>query len=116
MKVYFYDGDLLDAPPPNSIIDEFKRVECIDAAFGPSSVLATLSEYKEHPVENTSLLSNSILALSHEYGWNEAENHTDIYIYSEKADKYIRIDKLTDKEIRRAHNIGKMYIAGTFDI
>lgn len=109
MKIYFYDGEILNAPLP---INRLNLI-FIDAGKGPHYVLATLDEYKKQ--KNVWIVSNSILALSHEYGWNEISNHTDIYIYSPKADKYIRIDKLTDKEIRRAHNIGKMYIAGTFN-
>lgn len=46
--------------------------------------------------------------------WNDEENHTQAYIVVNDEPK--RIDTLTKKEIRKPHNIERMYIAGAFEV
>lgn len=116
MKIYFFDGRLEDI---HNIIDidfvYLGNVITIDGADGPQCNRKELHRCKEHVYErDVIILTNSLVALSHDYGWNEEENHTDIYLWIDELHDFIRIDRLTAKEIRYAHNIEKMYLAGAF--
>lgn len=46
--------------------------------------------------------------------WNEEEQRFEIYIPTKKG-KLKNIQEFTDRELRRAHNIEKMFLAGVFD-
>lgn len=116
MRIYFYDGSLCEASKPGD--EMYYRIDAMD---GPTTCkiniqgLSDMVNHNEIAYDNVAILSNSLVALSHEYGWNEREGHTDIYIWRFDLNKYVRIDELTDKEIRKAHNIEKMYRAGVFN-
>ena len=119
MKVYFYDGVLEDAFVMECFPEDADaQIFHVDARYGPKKnmkklkTLANIEQYGS-PVY---VLTNSLLALSHTYGWDEEGNHTNIYLWVEDLDKYVRIDNLTDREIRQGHNIAKMYLAGTFSV
>ena len=114
MKIYFYDGQLKNASFPYDLylVNE-RMISIIDARFGPKDNIKRLEELQKRKEQY--ILTNSLVALSHAYGWNWVENHTDIYLWVEKQHKYVRLDELTDREIRCAHNIEKMYLAGVFD-
>lgn len=103
MKIYFYDGDLED------ISDS--PLEKVDAKYGPSANLRLLQAL--HAADTKEIITNSLVALSHEYGYDHHENHTDIHLWIDELHRFIRIDRLTKKDIRWAHNIEKMYLAGT---
>ena len=110
MKIYFYDGFLLDAP--RGALNQ--PYTALDAAYGPTHNMRVLTDLQvDH--QNWAVLTNSLVALTHQFGWDEQEKHTDIYLWVEQLKDYIRIDRLTQKEIRYAHNIEHMYIAGTFE-
>lgn len=112
MRIYFYDGPLSHAPKP---VRGYLSIP-IDAAYGPMTCEYELDNILKLEDNNSiDILSNSLVALSHTYGWNEKEGHTDIYIWRNDLDQYIRIDQLVDKDIRRPHNIEKMYRAGVFN-
>ena len=104
MKIYFYDGDLEDWSD--------NPLEKIDAKHGPSANLRLLQVL--YVVNTEQVITNSLVALSHEYGWNHHENHTDIYLWIDELHRFIRIDMLVKKDIKWAHNIEKMYLAGAF--
>lgn len=108
MKIYFEDYELFCLPGvPHDI--EF----VIDAGHGIKDNRNRLDRYyKENP--NTILYTNSILAFSNEYAWNEDLNVPEIYIRTGERMTFTRIDKLTEKELRRGHNLAKMYLAGSF--
>ena len=57
--------------------------------------------------------TNQITALSNEYAWNNELKAPEIYIRN-KDGIFTRIDNLTNKILREAHNIMRMYIAGAF--
>lgn len=86
-------------------------LEKIDAKYGPSANLQLLQVL--YVVNTEEVLTNSLVALSHEYGYDHHENHTDIYLWIDELHRFIRIDRLTKKDIRYAHNIEKMYLTGT---
>ena len=116
MKIYFYDGYIADdnlfKDLTNLIPEKVNYI--IDAGYGPNANLSMLQRINQAK-PNVTILTNSILAFNTQYGWDNKKDHPDIYLYVESKKKFIRIDKLTDREIRYAHNIGTMYLAGEFN-
>ena len=115
MKVLFYDGNLDTQYVAINVLNEATKVagkqySTVNASDGPSAnrKQICLMNYDD------AILTNSLIALGHWCGWNEDENHTDIYLWVDKLHTFKRIDELTEKEIRNAHNIEKMYLAGEF--
>lgn len=109
MKIYFEDDKLIDATQVP--LDFFIR---IDAAEGPRENKQDLEYAMEyHP--KTPIYTNSLIALSNEYAWNEELGVPEIYIRAGEHMHFHRIDELTERELRFAHNICKMYLAGSFD-
>ena len=122
MRILFYDGDLQTHNPESYIFltsiigkqgDCKGKVYIIDAGLGPTRNRKDLDELL-HRVPGATIITNSVVALNHYYGWEYKENHTNIFLWDEKESDFIRIDCLTDKDIREAHNIEKMYLAGAF--
>lgn len=107
MKIYFEDGELFR---PNSI--DFTYHYIVDARYGYTKNISLLNHIKDFDSDGI-VYTNSIIALNNHYAWNNEMNVPDIYII--KEDEFIRIDKLTNKALRKAHNIMKMYIAGAFN-
>lgn len=113
MMIYFEDGELTcieDLPYYENIYIK------VDAAKGFShckNILDTFKENEERLKFPIIVYTNSLLALNNDYAWNDEYNVPEIYIRDKRRD-FTRIDKLTQKALRKAHNIGKMYIAGAF--
>ena len=110
MKIYFEDGELVNSKylPFN---DYYRKV---DAKYGPKQNQSDLDEIKEYDRE-CCVYTNSLIALSNEYAWNEELEVPEIYIRAGEHMNFHRIDELTERELRFAHNICKMYLAGSFD-
>lgn len=111
MKILFYEGNLLDFF--NNYQSQFTTSDwdLVDARNGPKKCYERLMSLPK----NSTIITNSLVALSHVFGWNEKENCTDIYLWREKYHDFIRCDRLTMKDIREGHNIEKMYMADVFD-
>lgn len=104
MKIYFEDGKLRH---------HIQECILIEASDGPSKNISYLKRImKENP--NAIIYTNSIFAFSSDYAWNEKLKVPEVYIRHGEYLKFTRIDELTNKELRKAHNIGRMYIAGAF--
>ena len=112
MKILFYDGDIRWRACPTS----FSNYNRLNALWGYTDNIKELNTYREKFGEDTVILTNSLVALDHRYGWNEKENHTDIYFYVESKHDFVRCDKLTEREIREGHDIMKMFMNGVFDL
>lgn len=112
MKILFYDGDIRGWSYPSS----FSNYNRINASWGYTNIIENLDLYREKLGEDTIILTNSIIALDHRYGWNEKENHTDIYFYVKSKHDFVRCNKLTDREIREGHDIMKMFMNGVFNL
>ena len=109
MKIYFEDGELLESP--QLPITDFV---VIDAKDGVNRNLYELDELlKANPT--ATIYTNSILAFNNDYAWNDELGVPEIYIRGGRLYVFTRIDKLTLKELRKAHNLAKMYIAGAFN-
>lgn len=115
MKIYFEDGEL-------NCIEDLPYYENIyikvDAAKGFShckSLLDTFNKNEDKFKYPIVVYTNSLLALNNDYAWDDKYDVPEIYIRNkDKNEDFIRIDKLTKKTLRKAHNIMKMYIAGAF--
>lgn len=108
MKIYFEDGELVTSG--YLPIDYYITV---NAAQGVSRNMNMLDDIRECEPDAT-VYTNSILAFSNEYAWNEELKVPEIYIRAGEHMLFTRIDKLTERELRRAHNLAKMYVAGAF--
>jgi hypothetical protein len=109
MKIYFEDGDLRNStqlPITNYVV--------INATTGVSNNISVLDHLiKYNP--NVTIYTNSIFAFSNKYAWNDTLKVPEVYIRAGEYMVFTRIDKLTARELRRAHNLAHMYVAGEFD-
>ena len=112
MKILFYDGDIRWWSRPTG----FPNYNRMNASWGYTDNIKTLDLYLEKLGEDTVILTNSLVALDHRYGWNKKEHHTDIYFYVKSKRDFVRCDELTEKEIREGHNIMKMFMNGVFNL
>ena len=109
MKIYFEDGILRDSSQL-----PFTCYTLVNAACGVSRNISVLDELVESEPDAI-VYTNSIFAFSNEYAWNEEMKVPEIYIRSGEQSEFVRIDKLTTRELRFAHNLAKMYVAGAFE-
>ena len=108
MKIYFEDGELV-----TSGYLPIKDYYAIDASKGYSHNEERLDRIREKDY-NATVYTNQITALSNEYCWNEELKVPELYIRAGEHMVFTRIDELTEKELRFAHNLMKMYINGAF--
>lgn len=106
MRVYFEDGYLTT---PFNIEEPYHRV---DAAYGPSACFRDFYWYREHKPEAT-IYINFINGLSFEFSWDMVKNECAAYIRNSNGE-WTNIQNMTACELRFAHNIPKLYIAGEF--
>lgn len=111
MKIYFEDGELLK---PDFI--EAPIIHVIDAKYGFLKNQEALDWYNDHYSDGTGYIyTNSLVALSNEYCWNDELKVPELYIRPGAGRKdFVRVDKLTHKALRQAHNLRRMYMANTF--
>ena len=107
MKIYFEDGEL---NRPISITFDYDRV--VDAKYGFTHNDMMLDGIKCYD-NNASVYTNSLVALDNRLVWNEELGVPEIYLW--RGNEFVRIDKLTNRQLKEGHNIMKMYIAGEFD-
>ncbi|MBO5969891.1 MAG: hypothetical protein J6S14_15495 [Clostridia bacterium] len=108
MKIYFEDGPLGETADLPEL-----SCDCISAEFGISNNIEDLDYYKSAR-PSAVIYTNSIAAFDNRYAWNETLRAPEIYIRAGEHMTFTRIDKLTERELRQAHNLGKMYLAGEF--
>jgi hypothetical protein len=109
MKIYFEDGDLLhdDCLP-------FEATFIVQANRGVTANIWTLDMLKEkRPC--TTVYTNSIFAFNNAYAWNEELKAPEIFIRAGERQWWVRIDKLTNRELKQGHNLAKMYVTGEFE-
>lgn len=111
MKIYFEDGKLKDDNEiQREIPHEINLV--LNAEYGFS--FCKLALWKLQQTNNrATVYTNMITALNNDYAWNEEMDVPEIYIRNDDG-KFTRIDKLTKRALRKAHNIMRMYMAGAF--
>ena len=132
MKILFYDGYMPGHNDYNNLNPDADKAKAafqiatnagffekgyryISAADGPSNVTKWIDNmYKRMP--KCTLFTNSIIALSNTYAWNDITNSCDIWFWKPSMNMWVNIQDTTDKEIRKPHNIMKMYLSGAFDL
>jgi hypothetical protein len=109
MKIYFEDGELV-----SSGYLPIDRYIVVNAGCGVNTTINALDNIKEY-TPNAIVYTNSIIAFSNIYAWNEELKVPEIYIRAGEYMLFTRIDKLTNRELREGHNLAKMYIDGEFN-
>ena len=110
MKIYFED----DALRHHSQVS-FNADYVIDAQFGVTQNINMLDWCNENKPDSI-IYTNSIFAFDNKYAWNEELHVPEIYIRAGEHMVFTRIDELTTRELRQAHNLAKMYVAGEFRV
>lgn len=108
MKVYFVDGMVRQANVPK---DENYYV--VDACQGYSQCVLSLEEIMQHRPDSA-VLTNFVGATSPDVCFNKSTNKFDLFFEGNDG-QWHNVHELTDKDIRYAHNIEKMYKAGSFE-
>ena len=109
MIVYFEDGQVTDS----MYSDNGKRMKTVDAGNGYSCCRKMLREIEENYPFETEVYTNSLDALSNYWCWDDSKGIPMIYLRDSTGD-WVHITCLTDREIRRHHNLEKMYVNGVF--
>lgn len=103
MKIFFEDGKLDSSMPRRWIfIDAMDGVSMVKKMLYFCSCLEPVAE----------IYTNSILAFDNNYAWNCKLGVPEIYI--RHKGNFARIDSLTTRELKRGHNLMKLYLGGEF--
>lgn len=95
-------------------VSDTLNVVWIDAGMGHSCVVDKFNNLNKDKVE--AIVTNDIILWGNQdYSWNEELDCSDAYIYLQQYATIENVQNLTSKEIRKAHNLEKMYLAGLFD-
>ena len=85
----------------------------IDAGMGYNNCRRKLRYIKDNCPFNTKVYTNSLDAFSNFWCWDDENKKPMIYI-RDKNEKWKLIWDMADIELRRAHNLEKMYVNGVF--
>ena len=110
MIVYFEDGTLAPFKVSLELGEHFFTV---DARIGYSGCRKMLRHIQNNYPFNTKVYTNSLDAFSNFWCWDDEKKMPMIYIRN-KNNKWKLIQEMTDKELRIAHNLEKMYVNGVF--
>lgn len=132
MKILFYDGYMPghnntaicneDYPEFQKAFDAadisgffYSGYRCISAADGPTRVMDWIERY--YAVKpNGAVITNSVIALNNTYAWNDKTNSCDIWFWKSSVNMWVNIQDTTEKDIRKPHNIMKIYLSGALDL
>ena len=104
MKVYFEDGLMYEAPEE---CGDFK----LDAKYGVSYCLNML-QWTKDTYPDQSIYTNSHLALSSEYCWDDVNDVCNAYV--RRDGKWVNLQDTTSIKLDKGLNIPKLYLAGEF--
>lgn len=108
MKVYFEDGPLVNLKKLPIAPDYI-----IDVADGVSKNIEILTELYVNN-RNCIIYTNSILAFSNRYAWNDKLKVPEIFICNNEYGIFTNICELTNRELREGLNLANLYIGGEF--
>jgi hypothetical protein len=108
MVVFFEDGSV-----NNPLFIDGKEILTVDAGMGFSNCRKRLRYIKDNYPFDTEVYTNSLDAFSNFWSWDEEKKMPMIYIRNENG-KWTLIWDMTDRELRLAHNLAKMYVNGVF--
>lgn len=110
MKIYFEDGELMKC-----VQVELGAIHRVDGKYGFLQNQQTLDTYNEYYRDQpVSIYTNSLVALSNEYCWNDELKVPELYIRPGVGREFVRVDKLTIKILRQAHNLRRLYMMNAF--
>ena len=111
MQIYFEDGEL--KPEVRATIYADHK---IDGKNGFRQNERALDEYnKIYKNQTVRIYTNSLVALSNVYCWNNELQVPELYIRPWFGAKdFVRVDKLTSRMLREGHNLLRMYMANEF--
>jgi hypothetical protein len=110
MIVYFEDGSITNS----AIFDENdNELIKVDAGMGYSHCRRKLRYIKDNYPFDTEVYTNSLDAFSNFWCWDDEKKMPMIYIRDEYG-QWKLIREMTDKELRIAHNLEKLYVNGAF--
>ena len=112
MIIYFEDGSLTNESVYSITGEELIKV---DAAHGYTANYNKLVAIDKERDFNTRIYTNSLVALSNRWCWDEENKIPQLYIRNENSE-WESITHFTDRELRQGHNLEKMYVNGVFNI
>lgn len=107
MKIYFEDNWLVpwtQMPVTDAVLNAGAGISLNTRSF--EDLL------KHHP--DATVYTNSFVALDNKYCWNAELGVPELYIRERPNGEFIRVDQLTNRELREGHNLLKMYCSGEF--
>lgn len=110
MKIYFEDGVLTAT--------QHLKLGCkrtVNASTGYSNNVDVLNKWKYEYPENDAIYTNSLAALSNHYCWNDELGIPELYIRSSKTNEFVRVDELTNRELRAEDDLLNLYLSGEFN-
>ena len=108
MKIYFEDGKLVNIKQLPIAPDYV-----IDASDGVTACMNMLDRiYSTN--RDAVVYTNSIIAFSIRYAWNEERKIPDVYIRGGEYMEFTNIALLTNRQLREGHNLAKLYLGGEF--
>lgn len=105
MKIYFEDGVLTGI--------NFNYAVRIDAKDGFTKCMCTLKHLRDCGFDGN-VYTNFAPAMKTEFSWDEDLGCPMVYIRDDH-NAFRRIDSLTERELKRAHNIPHMWENGEFE-
>lgn len=109
MIVYFEDGSITN----DSLFFDGKEAIKVDAGAGYSHCRRKLKAISKNFPFDTKVYTNSLDAFSNFWCWDDEKKMPMIYIRNENGE-WTLIWDMTDRELRIAHNLEKMYVNGVF--
>lgn len=103
MQVFYAEHDFWDV----KTYDNKTKTLYINARDGYKHTMELFEKYSNGKVINR-LYTNCVWLLN-------CSEDNDVWIFHDEKRDYIPINELTDKEIRKSHNIEMMYRNGAFD-
>ena len=110
MIVYFEDGPLNSR---KAFLEIGEIPFEIDAGMGYSNCRKKLRYVKEYFPFDKKVYTNSLEAFSNFWCWDDVKKIPMIYIRNENGEWKL-ISDMTDRELRMAHNLEKLYVNGAF--
>lgn len=112
MIIFFEDGSITNESVYSVTGEELIKV---DAGFGYTANyerLVAISERKEFEIR---VYTNSIVALSNRWCWDEKNKIPQLYLRN-KNNEWENVTHFTERELRQGHNLAALYVSGAFKI
>ena len=100
--------------------DEAIHIRFVSAVNGDSHAYALTEAYRKDNETNIVITNSSLVFSFNKFSWNPETNRYDLWFWKDddnmEVGEFVRIDALTQKDLRWAHNIWKMWRNGALDI